>query len=473
MKKRTSIVWVLVFITGLIPGVAKAKLVACVGDSITDGWGITNQAANSYPAQLAVILRCFDGEWETQNFGHSGATLLRNKGASYVAQNVYDRALASEPDVVIIMLGSNDSARASISEIERNFTPDYLALIDAFAQLPSQPEIFVCYPPPIFGGGYGNNNTIRDVIIPLIEQLPTYGTVEVIDLNAPLAEARHLFPDNLHPNAEGARVIAEVVASVLLGFRFSPDFNGDWKVDIEDLILLIEHWGQNVPSFDIVPAPSGDGQVDRADLEVLMAYWEQELNDPSLVVRWRMDETDGSIAYDSIGANDGMCHGEPLWQPAGGKLAGALECDGIDDYVSTDPVLNPADGPFSVVAWIKGGAPGQVLLSQTGGASWLCMDSVAGCLMTELKGTGRSASALRSQTNIIDGAWYEVGLVWDGLYRCLYVDQVEVARDATALPAMEGSEGGLYLGVGNSFASGTFFSGLIDEVRIYSLALEL
>ena len=153
MKKTISLVLVLAFIIGLIPGVAKAKLVACVGDSITYGWGIPDRNHNCYPAQLATILQSVDSEWETQNFGVSGATLLRNTNKPYVVQNAYNSALASEPYVVIIMLGTNDSARATNSAIEQDFIPDYLALIDAFAQLPSQPKIFICNPPPIFGGG--------------------------------------------------------------------------------------------------------------------------------------------------------------------------------------------------------------------------------------------------------------------------------------------------------------------------------
>ena len=40
----------------------------------------------------------------------------------------------------------------------------------------------------------------------------------------------------------------------------------------------------------------------------------------------------------------------------------ALQFDGSDDYVSTDSVLNPADGVFSVLAWVVGGAPGQVVV---------------------------------------------------------------------------------------------------------------
>ena len=75
--------------------------------------------------------------------------------------------------------------------------------------------------------------------------------------------------------------------------------------------------------------------------------------------------------------------------PTAGKVDGALAFDGTDDYISTPFVLNPAAGVFSVFAWIKGGAPGQVIISQRqGGANWLLTDPQAGALMTELKGSG-------------------------------------------------------------------------------------
>ena len=140
MKKTISIVLVSACIIGVIPGAATAKLVACVGDSITWGDGIPDQSYNSYPAQLARILQEVDNKWETQNFGVSGATLMRNGRKPYVVQLPFIRALASEPEVVVIMLGTNDCVAAR-STIERHFIPDYLALIDAFAELPSHPKI--------------------------------------------------------------------------------------------------------------------------------------------------------------------------------------------------------------------------------------------------------------------------------------------------------------------------------------------
>ena len=130
--------------------------------------------------------------------------------------------------------------------------------------------------------------------------------------------------------------------------------------------------------------------------------------------------------------------------------------------------MNPEDGVFSVVAWVQGGAPGQVVISQEGGADWLITDA-EGNLMTELKGSGRSTKPLQSQTNITDGIWHRIGFVWDGTSRTLYVDGVAVAQDTQ--DDMEGLNSGLYIGTGNFMHSGTFWSGLIDDVRIYNRAV--
>jgi hypothetical protein len=132
-------------------------------------------------------------------------------------------------------------------------------------------------------------------------------------------------------------------------------------------------------------------------------------------------------------------------------------------------VLNPADGALSVFAWIKGGAPGQVVVSQAGGLNWLCTDTSEGNLMTKLVSPNRQGKPLKSQTSITDGQWHRIGFVWDGLNRTLYVDDVAVAEDTQ--DSLESSYGGLYIGSGKGMEPDSFFSGLIDDVRIYNRAM--
>ena len=139
--------------------------------------------------------------------------------------------------------------------------------------------------------------------------------------------------------------------------------------------------------------------------------------------------------------------------------------DGIDGCAIANTVLNPADGPFSVFAWIKGGAPGQVILSQTNSANWLYTDPSEGKLMSAINVAGRSGPLL-SQAIITDGQWHRIGFVWDGSKRMLYVDDVVVAEDAQN--GLTSSSGGLYIGCGKGMETGTFFSGLIDDIRIYN-----
>jgi N-acetylneuraminic acid mutarotase len=248
----------------------------------------------------------------------------------------------------------------------------------------------------------------------------------------------------------------------------SPDFNGDGFVDIKDLLRLIESWGQDDQIIDIAPPLFGDGVVDALDLELLMNYWHQPVDDPTLLAHWALDETEGIIAYDSAGVNDAVVVGGTVWQPNSGQVDGALHLDGVDGYVVAGLVLNPVEGPFSVFAWIKGGLPGQVVIAQQFSANWLLADA-EGNLMTELTSPGRTGKPMLSQTNITDGNWHRIGLVWDGSHRTLYIDDIAVSQDTQ--DSLNGSTNGLYIGTGESMEPGTYWSGLIDDVRIYNRAV--
>ena len=244
-----------------------------------------------------------------------------------------------------------------------------------------------------------------------------------------------------------------------------PDFNGDGIIDVKDIMIMTHYWGSRYTLCDIGPTPLGDGIVDVRDLLVLMAYIEPEEREAGLIAHWKLDETEGDTAFNSVSGENALTIGDPLWQPIGGIVEGALELDG-DDFISSDSVLNPADGPFGVFAWIKNGAPGQVIVSQEGGANWLMADPASGTLATELKSGGRQGKALFSDAAITDADWHRVGFTWDGSVRSLYVDDVLVAGDTqTGLAA---GYGGLNIGAGQNLAAGTFFSGLIDDVRIYN-----
>ena len=149
------------------------------------------------------------------------------------------------------------------------------------------------------------------------------------------------------------------------------DLNSDGIVDSADMCIIVDHWGEDYSLCDIGPTPFGDGIVDVQDLIVLSEHLFENVDDPTLIAHWALDETEGNTAQDSANAN---------------------------------------------------------------------------------------------------GDWYRVGFVRDGINRILYVDDIEVTRDTAE--TLESADAGLCIGAASTLAPGAYFSGLIDDVRIYNRAVK-
>ena len=196
--------------------------VACVGDSITLGSGLQR----TYPAQLG---RWLGTNYEVRNFGVSATTLLHRGDLPYVERPVYTNALGFKPDVVIINFGANDSKHPNDGSLDAtnavnnwqfkgDFVADYQAMIAAFRRSNPRVKIFICYPTPDFPGRWGiNEKTIRDEIIPMIHSVADEAGVKVIDLHSAFAGRADLFPDTVHPDDEGAKLMAAEIFRALTG----------------------------------------------------------------------------------------------------------------------------------------------------------------------------------------------------------------------------------------------------------------
>ena len=194
--------------------------IACVGNSVTYGMGIENPEER-YPAQLQVML---GDEYEVGNFGHSGATLLKNGYRPYWNLPEFKEALDFEADIVIIHLGLNDTDPRAWPKYRDEFVKDYINLIDTFKYINPDADVKISRMTPIFSGHSRFESSTRDwywQVQDAIEVIAEISKVDLVDLHTPLHIRPDLFPDNLHPTGEGAKIIAETVYGAITG-----DFGG-------------------------------------------------------------------------------------------------------------------------------------------------------------------------------------------------------------------------------------------------------
>lgn len=185
--------------------------IACVGNSITQGYGQTN--IRSYPNQLDTLL---GQSYEVRNFGVGGTTMLRKGDLPYWNQPDFVEAKRFRPHIVIILLGTNDS-KPQNWQYKDDFFTDYCDMVREFRALDTKPQIFVGFPPPVFRDDYGiRNSVIRDEIIPLIDSVRVTLKTFVIDFYSRMQGMGDLFPDGIHPNAEGYRQMALIAADAIL-----------------------------------------------------------------------------------------------------------------------------------------------------------------------------------------------------------------------------------------------------------------
>lgn len=195
--------------------------VACVGNSITYGYGTANPETDSYPAQLQVLL---GDAYEVGNFGRSGATLLYHGHRPYVQMEEFQKALAFKGDIVVMHLGVNDTDPRDWPLYRDEFIPDYMALIDSFRVARPNCRILISRLSPLGVHHHRFESGTRDwewEIQEAIAQIAQNKGVELIDFHSLLYPYPNLIEDNIHPNKQGLGVMAHYVKQVLTG-----DFGG-------------------------------------------------------------------------------------------------------------------------------------------------------------------------------------------------------------------------------------------------------
>ena len=225
----------------------KPLRVACVGNSVTYGYGLKNRDRDAYPVRLQEMLdsKYGSGRFEVGNFGHSGATLLYKGHRPYVNLPEFHQALDFKPDWVVIHLGLNDTDPRNWPDWKEEFIPNYRALIDSFLVVNPEARVLVCKMTPIFDRHPRYQSGTRDwhaQVQEAIMQVAGGAQAQLIDLFTPLHNRPDLFPDALHPNPEGAMILARTVYGALTGdyggLQLPPVYSSGMVLPRDEHLLL-------------------------------------------------------------------------------------------------------------------------------------------------------------------------------------------------------------------------------------------
>ena len=235
IMKKYYILSLALFLSCITYAQEKIK-VACVGNSITYGTGVADREVNAYPVKLQGML---GDKYEVGNFGKPGATLLNNGHRPYTQQQEYKDALAFAGDIVVIHLGINDTDPRNWPNYRDEFIGDYRALMQSFREVNPKVRFLLARMTPLSDRHPRFESGTRDwheEIQLAIECIARAEGVQLIDFHEPLYPYPHLLEDAVHPNVEGAAILAKTVYEGITG-----DFGGLQMSDMYSDNMVLQH----------------------------------------------------------------------------------------------------------------------------------------------------------------------------------------------------------------------------------------
>ncbi len=189
-----------------------AVRVACIGNSITEGFGIPMSSQLGYPAQLQKLL---GSNYNVRNFGVSAHTMLNKGDNPYMKRPEWQYAQAFNPQVVVIKLGTNDSKPYNWQH-GKEFSADLQQMIDALKALPAKPTIYLASPIKVHENPYQiNDSIVANEIIPIINKVAKKNKLQIIDLYHSITDKKLYLSDGVHPNDKGTAEMAKVIANAI------------------------------------------------------------------------------------------------------------------------------------------------------------------------------------------------------------------------------------------------------------------
>jgi acyl-CoA thioesterase I len=192
--------------------------IAFIGNSITAGTGLANPLHDAYPYQFASMLEEIYGDTCIVNdYAVSGRTMLKKGDYPIWDEDSFTYCLQAAPDILFILLGTNDSKPYNWDVYGDEFFTDYMSMIDTFKVRNPRTKFIISRPPPAFAVVYDiRESVIAGEIIPLVDSIASETGAYEVDFHTPLLDSVALFPDMIHPNPQGAHAMAQIVLDKFL-----------------------------------------------------------------------------------------------------------------------------------------------------------------------------------------------------------------------------------------------------------------
>jgi len=451
--------------------------VVCVGNSITEGAGLTNPSVEAYPIQLANLL---GNNYSLLNCGVSGRTMLKHGDAPFWNESKYTQAKAFDPNILIIALGTNDS-KSWNWKYKSEFYTDYAAMTGEFRKNGKNPQIFVCIPPPAFIGNFSiSDSVIRNEIQPLVDSLCTTLGTSKIDFFHQMITFGSYFGDGIHPSKDGAKIMAQIAYNAItkpitITSVKSPVSN--FALTENEQISISINNNSDVALTNVPVAYKIDQGIEikevianlPAKIETIYKFTQKAnlsaSKEYSILTYTAIEGglTNDTVQIKTVNAN----HQSDL----------AMIFSGDDNRIriphSTD--LMPTSA-LTIEAWIYPTAFKKEIYSSTVISKEQTGSSKGYALSIGGNGQGRLMifdgtikQAIAPVGSLVLNEWQHIAGVYDGSSIILYINGKEVAK--TAAGKMQVSNSELCIGQTSYAVRDRAFIGGIDEVRIWNKAL--
>jgi acyl-CoA thioesterase I len=196
---------------------------AFMGNSITIGSGLSNPTSDAYPEQLSTMLSKIYGDTViVQNFAVSGRTMLKKGDYPLWNEIQYPMSWNFAPDIVFILLGTNDTKPQNWGPYSNEYADDYQSMIDSFKVRNPRCKFISGFPPPCFETKdlskvwLINDSIIINGVIPIVDSLAKANGAYIVDFYHALRDSGYLFPDAVHPNVAGHKIMAQLVLNKMV-----------------------------------------------------------------------------------------------------------------------------------------------------------------------------------------------------------------------------------------------------------------